>query len=172
VDIVAKELQMKSEVKTFKSAEDLYESAAKFVLKAALQAVEESGRFSIALSGGRTPVALYEKLTTRPIKEDMPWKKTNFFLGDERCVPPDHEESNFKMIEETLLSKISIPEGNIHRILAEIKPPEKAALLYEEDVRSFFGVDENNKAPSFDLIVLGLGIDGHTHPKVWVQNGE
>jgi 6-phosphogluconolactonase len=152
---------MKSKVRKIKNVDELYIEVANFILHLAKETVNYKGRFSIALSGGKTPVKLYERLGEPNISNYFPWRKTHVFWSDERCVPPEHEDSNFKMAKEALLSKINIPDGNIHRILAEIKPPEKAAEFYENDVKSYFG-EESSQGASFDLMLLGLGIDGHT----------
>ncbi|GAB4486554.1 MAG: 6-phosphogluconolactonase [Anaerolineales bacterium] len=120
------------------------------------QAEASPGKFSVALSGGSTPRALYERLSTTDLAERIPWPKIHLFWGDERCVPPDHPESNYGMTAGALLSRIPIPTENIHRIRGEL-PPAEAASLYEAELRAFFG-----ETPAFDLIFLGIGEDGHT----------
>ena len=111
------------------------------------------GRFAVALSGGSTPKRMFEQLA----KMVMDWKHIHLFWVDERCVPPDHPDSNYGMTAEALLNHIEIPGENIHRIHGE-QPPEPAALIYEKELRHFFG----EQLPVFDLILLGLGSDGHT----------
>lgn len=150
---------MNREIKKFNNEDDLSSAAAEFVAAYSGQCIENSGFFSIALSGGRSPLKLYEKLSDS--RFEIPWKKVHFFWSDERYVPAGDSESNFKMSKEILLSKIDIPEGNIHRILTDVKPPEKCAEFYENDIKAFF-LDRDKNVPSFDLILLGLGQDGHT----------
>lgn len=120
---------------------------------AAAQAIGTSGRFSVALSGGKTPRAMLEALVSRQIE----WKCVHFFWSDERCVGPDDENSNFGMARDALLSKIDVPPPNVHRMRGELDPAA-GADAYDGEVRAFFGVT----APRFDLLYLGLGPDGHT----------
>ena len=124
------------------------------------QSVQASGRFTVALSGGSTPKHLYSLLASADYKDQIPWKNVQLFWGDERCVPPDHPESNFRMAHETLLSKIGIPAENIHRMAGE-QEPQAAAAGYEKELNKFFGL-ESGALPRFDLIFLGIGEDGHT----------
>jgi 6-phosphogluconolactonase len=124
------------------------------------QSVQGSGRFTVALSGGSTPKHLYSLLGSPDYKERIPWNNVHLFWGDERCVPPDHPESNFGMVRESLLSKIKIPAENIHRMAGE-REPQAAAAEYEKHLQEFFGL-ESGALPRFDLILLGIGEDGHT----------
>lgn len=130
----------------------LADAAAEFFLAQARTSIQARGRFAIALSGGSTPRALYQRLANIPLA----WENIHLFWGDERCVPPDHAESNYRMSVESLLTRIRIPTENIHRIEGEL-PPDEAAERYEKELRAFFG-----NSPRFDLILLGLGDDGHT----------
>jgi 6-phosphogluconolactonase len=107
---------------------------------------------TIVLSGGSTPKALYSLLS----KRNIAWNNTHFFWGDERPVIPDHPESNYRMARESLLDHIRIPGNHVHRIAAELGP-ETAAVQYEAEIRTFF-----SSVPSFELVLLGLGEDGHT----------
>ncbi|MCG2784211.1 MAG: 6-phosphogluconolactonase [Anaerolineae bacterium] len=122
----------------------------------AQQAVAARGRFSVALSGGSTPRALYERLASAEFSGRIPWRDIHLFWGDERCVPPDHADSNYRMTAESLLRRVPLPAENIHRIQGELAPHE-AAAHYEAGLRAFFG-----GAPVFDLVLLGMGDDGHT----------
>jgi 6-phosphogluconolactonase len=126
--------------------------------RAAEAAVQERGRFSVALSGGNTPRAVYFLLASE--HKNLPWDRIHIFFGDERHVPPDHPDSNFRMASESLLSKVPIPEKNIHRIHAELEA-EAAATEYDQQMRDFFHLS-NRDWPRFDLIFLGIGEDGHT----------
>jgi len=114
-------------------------------------------RFSVALSGGSTPERLYEILAEEPYKQGIPWQKIDLFWVDERCVNPDHDESNYGLVKELLLRRIEIPEENIHRIKGELSP-EIAAAQYERELIDYFG----KYSTDFDLIILGFGEDGHT----------
>ena len=115
---------------------------------------------SVALSGGSTPRVLYELLAdpNQPFREQIVWDETHFFFSDERHVPPDHPDSNFRMVNEALFSRVPLPAQNIHRVLAESPDANDAANAYEIDLRESFG----EAIPAFDLVLLGLGEDGHT----------
>ena len=139
---------------------ELSQRGAEEFIRLAQKSVELSGRFTVALSGGSTPKRLYSLLASPGYKERVPWKSVYLFWGDERCVPPDHPESNFRMVQEALLSKVDIPPENIHRMAGE-KKPEIAAAEYEETLRQFFQLS-TGEVPRFDLILLGIGEDGHT----------
>ena len=135
------------------------QAAAEFVRQANERSAT-AGRFVVALSGGSTPRALYSLLAGAEFQSQVPWDRVHFFWGDERCVPPDHPDSNYRMAFETLLSKAPVPEKNIHRLEAELAP-EAAAARYEKAIRDFFSLADS-AWPAFDLIFLGLGDDGHT----------
>ncbi len=154
---------MKREVKRYPNLEVLSEAAAEFICSLAGERVSQSGLFTIALSGGKTPKSLYEKLAASPHAARMPWPHIHLFWGDERCVPLDHPESNFSMAFHALISKVPIPPQNVHRMPAEIEPPGDAAEAYERILWEFFGSPkEAGLTPTFDLILLGVGKDGHT----------
>lgn len=133
---------------------------AKRVAKAIVGMFQNSDRkrIHIALSGGTTPRILFERLALK-YGELPDWNMVHLWWGDERCVDPGSSESNFRMTEETLISKVSIPKDNIHRIRGEAIPEEEA-LRYEEEIKSF--LDMRDGLPVFDLVLLGLGQDGHT----------
>lgn len=150
----------KRELIICRDAEELNRKAAERFVGLAQQAEQERGRFTVALSGGSTPRRLYALLATPEYRERIPWPRVHLFWGDERCVPPDHPESNYRMIQESLLSKIAIPERNVHRMAGE-KEPQIAAAEYEAELKSFFQLCDGG-LPRFDLILLGLGEDGHT----------
>ena len=142
-------------------AEALSRMAARELNLIARNAVRDKDRFTIALSGGSTPRALYELMATEPFRSDLPWDHIHFFWGDERDVPFNHPDSNQRMATEALLSLVPIPSENIHRIQAGNLSAADAATRYAADIRSFFGL-KNQELPQFDLILLGLGNDGHT----------
>ncbi len=136
----------------------LYREAADEFIAAAKKAITASGRFCVALSGGNTPRGVYSLLASE--RDSLPWNKIFVFFGDERCVPPDHPDSNFRMANEALLSRVAIPKENVFRVEAELAP-EVAAQKYEDKVREFFLLAAG-EFPRFDLIFLGMGDDGHT----------
>jgi 6-phosphogluconolactonase len=118
--------------------------------------------FTIVLSGGSTPRGLYELLAADPaIRDRLPWHHLHFFWGDERHVPPDHPQSNYRMAHESLFSLAPVPSENIHRVPAEEPEAALAAEKYEQELRTFFGL-EVGQLPRFDCILLGMGSDGHT----------
>jgi 6-phosphogluconolactonase len=121
-------------------------------------AVAGAGRFAVALAGGSTPRALYAHLASAeaPFRDVLPWRRTHVFFGDERAVPPDHADSNYRMARDALLAHVPVPPGNVHRMRGE-DDPDASARAYEEELRAFFGA-----TPRFDLLLLGLGPDGHT----------
>ncbi len=149
---------MGTQVKIVPDSATLARTAAQEFHQLSEAAVQERGRFSVALSGGNTPRAVYSLLASE--HKQLPWERIHIFFGDERHVPPDHPDSNFRMASESLLSKVPIPEKNVHRIYAELDA-EAAAAEYEQQLSSFFHLT-NHDWPRFDLIFLGLGDDGHT----------
>ena len=152
-------MHTKPEVIVFKDATDLAKGAAGHILSVIEQTLARQDRFSLVLSGGSTPKAVYTLMGQPPLVERVPWSRVHFFWGDERCVPPDHADSNYRMAYETLLAQLSLPPQNIHRIKGEISP-EEAAASYERSIVEFFG--EEIHPPRFDLVLLGMGEDGHT----------
>lgn len=139
----------------------LAREAAERFAGAAAEALARGGRFTIALVGGATPKLLYALLATEPHRRHLPWRETHVFWGDERCVPPDHPESNYRMAHETLLRHLPIPPEQIHRMRGEDPDPERAAAEYEERLRTAFP-GRAGALPRFDLVLLGMGADGHT----------
>ncbi|MFN0110041.1 MAG: 6-phosphogluconolactonase [Blastocatellia bacterium] len=140
----------------FDNAQELAWAAALRFAGLAEQFVNENGRFTVALSGGSTPKALLSLLGKAPFADSLPWRSIYFFWGDERCVPPDHADSNFRMAAEALLHKVAVPPENIFRIHAE-EDHDQAAEKYSVTIQQFF----NSEAPQFDLVFLGMGADGH-----------
>jgi 6-phosphogluconolactonase len=149
------------DIRIVENPQALARTAAAGFLRCAMAAVQRNGRFSVALSGGSTPKALYSLLATDPaLKRDLPWGKTHVFWGDERPVPPDHADSNFRMAHEALLSKVPVPAANVHRIAGELAA-EQAAADYERTLINAFEL-RDGELPRFDLALLGLGPEGHT----------
>ena len=154
---------------------EITEQAVAFIIAEAYRAVSDHGRFSLVLAGGNSPRSLYrqlakgvannERAASKGERTFMPWKKTWLFWGDERSVPADHQDSNYQMARETLLSQVPVPENHIFRMPAEQDDGNKAAREYEETLRSFFIARDSlseQDFPIFDLVILGLGDDGHT----------
>jgi 6-phosphogluconolactonase len=148
------------EPQVFPSDEDLFRSAAEKFCQVGQQCIREHGRYTVALSGGSTPRGLHYELATT-FASELPWDKVFFFWGDERHVPPDFPESNFRMAKETLLTKLPIPSQHIFRMPGEIPDPNQGAGLYEQALREFFHSGAG-KVPRLDFILLGMGPDGHT----------
>lgn len=140
-------------VRAYESPEELAGAAAREFTDRAAEAIEERGRFAVVLAGGSTPKAMYGILA-RDYANSLDWSKVHVFFGDERTVAPDHEDSNYRMAREALLDHVRV--GSVHRMRCELTPDE-AAAAYEEQLREFFG-----GIPQFDLILLGIGGDGHT----------
>jgi len=145
------------EIRILKTAAELFEAAAAEFATQAAQAARTNGRFSVALSGGSTPKTFYSLLATKP---NIPWEEICFFWGDERHVPPDHPDSNYRMAHEALLSRVPVRPENIFRVHAEEKDAAAAALEYEQALKDFFHLLPG-EFPRFDLIFLGVGPDGH-----------
>jgi len=152
-------------VDVFPDAKALTLAAARRIASLANSAVEDHGVFAIALSGGSTPSALYSLMATdEAIRSKMPWPKVHFFFGDERHVSPEHVESNFRMANEAMFKALGRNDLHIHRILGELTSASEAAQQYEADLREFFEPRGllTHGLPRFDLILLGMGPDGHT----------
>ncbi len=143
----------------FPSAAELSRAAAEEFIRVGRDAIGAQGRFSVALSGGSTPKAVYSLLASKYV--DFAWNRVFLFFGDERHVPPTDPESNYRMVSETLLSKIAIPSENVYRVAAENPDAAAAALDYEAQLRRFFSL-KSGEFPRFDLVLLGMGPDGHT----------
>lgn len=142
--------------------DSLYRAAAERFVRLAQQVVEKKGRFCVSLAGGSTPRGLYALLADdAALCAAVPWEQIHFFWGDERLVPPQHADSNYRMVHDTLLSRVPVPAQNIHRMQGEAADPEAAAQAYEQLLREFFRLSAS-EFPRLDLALLGLGTDGHT----------
>ncbi len=149
-----------AEIRVLTTPQDLFAAAAEEIVRLANEAVAERGRFTIALSGGSTPKSLYTLLATNA-RTMLPWERMFFFWGDERHVPPTDPDSNYRMANEALLSKVSVPPANVFRVPAENPEAATVAKEYESTLKRFFQT-EAGQFPRFDLILLGMGPDGHT----------
>lgn len=151
----------KPNIEIASDAEDLARRTVQLFVSAAQEALKAKGTFHVALSGGQTPKRTFETLAASPAAKALPWNRIQVFWADERYVPSDSPDSNFRLASEALLKKVPIPPDNIHRIPTEHTDIGVAVRLYEAQVRSVFGI-EDDRVPEFDLVVLGMGTDGHT----------
>jgi 6-phosphogluconolactonase len=150
--------KLSGKVEVVPDLEALSLRAASIFIRTSKNAIATRKRFAVAISGGSTPRGFYALLGSEAYRHQVDWQDVHFFWADERCVFKEDEASNFKAAFETLLSRVALPDKNIHRIKGE-EAPDKAARDYEEEIRRFFGESER---PRFDLIILGMGEDGHT----------
>ena len=130
-------------------------------IAAARESIEMHGGFHVALAGGSTPGALYRLLATDELRHTPEWGATHIYFGDERCVPPDHPDSNYLMADEAMLRHVDVPREQVHRIRAEQRDRETAARDYEQILTTHLPVSPDGGPPRFDLVLLGLGPDGH-----------
>lgn len=158
-----------AQIRIYRDADELALKAARHFARLADQYCLGSGRFTVALSGGSTPRKMFSLLSADPFLDTVPWASIYFFWGDERAVPPDHADSNYRMARETLFEKAPVPEENIFRIPAELPDPSSAAEKYSATLREFFLsdpeatlADPSGYVPRFDMVFLGVGPDGHT----------
>lgn len=150
------------EIKVMPDPASVAHEAAERIVKLAEEAIELRGKFSIALAGGSTPEALFKLLAAEPYRDAIDWPNVHVFFGDERCVPPEDKDSNYRLARTTLLSKVAIPGDNVYRMHGE-DDPEEAAKQYGTLLKEQFG-DAGFSGPgnTLDLILLGMGDDGHT----------
>ncbi|HVG08335.1 MAG TPA: 6-phosphogluconolactonase [Thermoanaerobaculia bacterium] len=147
-----------AELRTFDDLDELARAAVEEITRSAEEAIAARGWFTIALSGGNTPKPVYRLLAQEP---RIDWDRVHVFWGDDRHVPPTHPGSNFGMAMDTLLSKVSIPLDNVHRMRTEKPDAERVAEEYAWTLRSEFDLEEG-EWPRFDLVLMGIGADGHT----------
>jgi 6-phosphogluconolactonase len=148
------------DVRILQTAEALANATAEWLCALAETSV---GAFAICLAGGSTPRPVYERLATPAFAARFPWRRVHWFWGDERCVPHDHPDSNYRMVQEALLCQVPVPATNIHAIPTQPLTPEQSALAYEGTLKQFYRTDAiNPKRPLFDVTLLGIGDDGHT----------
>ncbi len=145
------------EPRVFTDPEELAEAAAVEATRVLREAVRERGVATLVLAGGSTPRRLYQRLSAEPWRSRIDWSSLAVYFGDERCVPPDDPASNYRMAREALLERVPIPERSIHRIAGELEPAA-AAARYE----GVIGRTVGEESPRFDLVLLGMGADGHT----------
>jgi 6-phosphogluconolactonase len=148
------------DLRIYKGSQELARAGAQLFMDEAAESIRVRGRFRIAFSGGSTPRRVYELLATPAVSRGVDWNRVDFFWGDERYVPADASDSNYRMTAQALLNHILAPPANVHRVRTEISPPAAAAGAYEEEIRQVFGA--STSVPEYDLIYLGLGANGHT----------
>lgn len=148
---------LKPNILKVNNPDDLAQKAYEIFIADSLKAIEEKGAFFVAVSGGHTPIKLFKHLTDA---KNHPWEKIHLFWVDERYVPPSDDNSNYHLAKETFLDTVPIPESNIHRIPTEASNFQLAAAQYEHTIRSVFNI-KPNEIPQFDLMILGMGADGH-----------
>jgi 6-phosphogluconolactonase len=147
-------------IEVYANSQELARGAAEYFVARSGEAVAQKGFFTVALSGGSTPKVLYQLLAdaNEPFRTQVPWSRIHFFWSDERHVPPDHPESNYRMTREAMLAHVPVPESNVHRVLSENPNADEAAKDYEQTLLQL----TKQTLPQLDLILLGLGPDGHT----------
>lgn len=146
------------DIRIFETAEEVARAAADYFAEIALSSIDTEGRFSVALAGGSTPRRTYQLLATEEYRNRFPWSQVHIFFGDERAVPATHADSNYRMAEEALISLLPIPTANVHRMEGEGDAVANASL-YEGELQTFF---DGASWPRFNLVLLGIGDDGHT----------
>jgi len=154
----------KPDIHLWADAEELSKASAEKFVRRVGEAVRAPGVCTVALSGGSTPKNLYTLIAGEneaSFRAQVPWDKIHFVWGDERHVPPDHPESNYHMVHEAMMAQLPLPAANVHRIQTENPDARKAADEYEQDLRTFFRLAPT-QLPRFDVVLLGMGPDGHT----------
>jgi 6-phosphogluconolactonase len=153
---------MVGEIRRATSLPDLHTRAAAIFADEASRAIQHRGAFTVALSGGSTPRAVFSLLADDPaLRSRIDWKNVRFFWGDERHVPADHPDSNYRMVREAMLDRLPIDPNNVHRIRSEDPDAARAAADYESTLRTVFKL-KDEELPRFNLVLLGMGPDGHT----------
>ena len=153
---------IRREVVIFEDKEALSREAAHRFIFLANQKIRAGGLFNVALAGGSTPEMLYGLLAALPFHDEIDWTQVHCFFGDERAVPPDHADSNYRMVNTALFLPLGLPAANIHRMHGEEPDLDAAAQAYEANLRAHFALSSADALPRFDLILLGMGSDGHT----------
>ena len=149
-----------AKVNEYKTVELLNQTVAEDILSLCQACIEKHGTFHIALAGGGTPKKLYQLIASDAFCGKYPWEKIHVYFGDERCVPADHEDSNYRMVNEALLAKTPIPVENIHPIHIDVDDVTASADRYNDELIASLPSDQ--ETPKFDLVLLGIGDDGHT----------
>lgn len=149
-----------SKIYSYETVEQMNEAVVTSILDKITGALRERNAFHIALAGGSTPKSVYELMASEKFQKLFPWDKMHFYFGDERCVPADHADSNYRMASQALLSKVPIPQDNVHPILVDVQNISASAERYADELKTHLPV--RDAVPMFDLVLLGIGDDGHT----------
>lgn len=149
-----------TKIQSYPTVANLNDAVVTAIVDKASAAIRQHGGFHIALAGGGTPKGIYELMATEPYRQQLPWSSIHIYFGDERCVPADHPDSNYRMAKQALLDKVPLPEGNIHPIKIDLNNIPNSAERYEAELKETVPVKEG--VPVFDLVLLGIGDDGHT----------
>ncbi len=153
---------MSGELKIFDKEADLFAAAAATFVDAVRAVLAVRPQFTVALSGGSTPRAMFERLAAAPFRDEVEWRKIQWFWGDERSVPAEHPDSNYRMAAESLLSRVDVDWTKVHRMRGEADPLSDAADEYQRTLAQVCNAPLNGPPPSLDLVLLGMGNDGHT----------
>jgi 6-phosphogluconolactonase len=153
---------MNGELKIYDKEADLFAAAAATFVETARTVLAVRPQFTVALAGGSTPRAMFERLAAPPLRDEVDWRKIQWFWGDERNVPADHADSNFRMARDSLLTRVDVDPEKIHRLQGEADPLCNAAADYQRQLAQVCGVPVDGPPPSLDLVLLGMGNDGHT----------
>ena len=149
-----------TKVVSYQNVTNMNEAVVDAIAEKASAAIRQQGTFHIALAGGSTPKSIYELMATEHYQKILPWSNIHFYFGDERCVPADHPDSNYRMATQALLAKVPVPEGNIHAVNIDLKNIAASAERYEDELKKHLPITSGT--PVFDLVLLGIGDDGHT----------
>jgi 6-phosphogluconolactonase len=150
------------DVHIFETETDLFAAAAKTFVETMRLVLATRRSFTVALSGGSTPRGLYDRLAAPPLKDDLPWSQVEWYWGDERSVGPDDPESNYRLARESLLDRIAVDASHVHRLRGEADRLSTAAREYQDRLAKQFMIPVDGPPPSLDLVLLGMGSDGHT----------
>jgi 6-phosphogluconolactonase len=159
-------VKVKPEIRVSEDTAALNSAMAKEIARLSKEAIAKRGAATVVLSGGSTPKALYALMGTPEWRDKFDWAHIHLYWEDERFVPPDSPDNNYGMVKKALLSQVSIPDANVHRVMTEKGKPEEVAAAYEQTIRRDFQSlklgSNSNEIPQFDIIILGLGTNGHT----------
>lgn len=149
-----------TKIYAYDTADQMNKAVVNTIMEKATAAIQHHNAFHLALAGGGTPKSIYELMASKVFNISLPWDKMHFYFGDERCVPADHVDSNYRMAKLALLSKVPIPENNVHPIIIDVQNIPASAERYENELKQHLPL--HNSTPVFDLVLLGIGDDGHT----------
>ncbi|WP_455209695.1 6-phosphogluconolactonase [Kaarinaea lacus] len=149
-----------TKIYSYETVDQMNEAVVTSIVEKATATLQHQNAFHIALAGGSTPKSVYERMASEKFQKSFPWDQMHFYFGDERCVPADHADSNYRMAKHALLSKVPIPDSNVHPILVDVQNISASAERYASELKHHLPL--RNTTPAFDLVLLGIGDDGHT----------